>query len=426
MGMPSEAAATKPKESLMPERPINVLLVEDNFDHVELIRRAARDRAPHMHFHIASRLDEARQLLGSEPVDLILIDLVLPDGRGTEILAGDLTRADVPVVVMTCQGNEEAAVQALKRGALDYIVKSPATLNDMPHIILSALDKWGHIVQRRRAMDELCRAHAELERRVEERTRQLAETNEKLQAEIADRTKAESQVRRERQLLRQLLDLHERDRKLLSFEIHDGLAQELAGVHFLLQSIASRADDVPPDVQEIIGTVEQSLGQTIREIRRLINGLRPPLLDESGVPAAVEHLVQEARREAPQITFRFNCSPDFGRLATPLENALFRIVQESLTNARRHARCANVLVDLVCEDDQVRLVIEDDGVGFDPNRVPEKRFGLRGIRERGRLLGGTTDIRSTPGQGTRIEVRLPLLPPPAETTEDVEENSSAQ
>jgi two-component system sensor histidine kinase DegS len=133
-------------------------------------------------------------------------------------------------------------------------------------------------------------------------------------------------------------------------------------------------------------------------------------LDKSGVePAIREFLLQNHSDD--RMTVKFTGILGSDRLAPVLESSLFRIVQEAVNNARRHSRSSRVNVVLSKETDSVRVAIEDWGTGFDPDAVPEGRFGLEGIRERARLLGGEALIDSTPGAGTRIVVTLPLSIP---------------
>ena len=144
------------------------------------------------------------------------------------------------------------------------------------------------------------------------------------------------------------------------------------------------------------------------EARRLISGVRPPILDEEGVVAAVAHLVNEQRRlRGPKIDYRN--SVDFDRLAPILENGIYRIAQEGLANACMHSKSEKVRVSLLQREDWVQIEVRDWGIGFDTGSVQENRFGLVGIRQRARLLGGKCSIRSTPGQGTRITVDLPVV-----------------
>ena len=144
------------------------------------------------------------------------------------------------------------------------------------------------------------------------------------------------------------------------------------------------------------------------EARRLIAGVRPPILDESGVLAAVAHLVNEERHQkGPHI--ELHSEVGFDRLAPIMENAIYRIVQEGLTNACTHSKSERVRVELVQHGDDLRIRIQDWGIGFDPGDFEEDRFGLAGIRERARLLGGSTTVESTLGQGTCITVELPLV-----------------
>lgn len=220
-------------------------------------------------------------------------------------------------------------------------------------------------------------------------------------------------LRHEEQLLRQMLDLHERDRKLIAYEIHDGLAQELTGALFNFQAVSQAPDKEAAEIRRALQTGLGLLTNGISETRRLISGLRPPILDESGVAVAIEYLVADmSSTSGPKV--EFTNESHFGRLISPLENAIFRIVQEGLTNARRHSHSPRICITLSEHDGRVQIEIRDWGIGFDPQKVDETRFGLKGIRERARLLGGQATIETRPGQGTRILVELPLV----ESTED--------
>jgi signal transduction histidine kinase len=150
------------------------------------------------------------------------------------------------------------------------------------------------------------------------------------------------------------------------------------------------------------------ISRSIDETRRLISGLRPPILDEAGIIQAIEYLVCEhGRQGGPKIEFVHDVA--FERLAPPLESAVFRIVQESLQNACRHSRSDRVRVELVQRGDRIHIDIRDWGVGFSAETVEEQRFGLQGIRERVRLLDGRVVIESAPGKGTHIGVELPSV-----------------
>jgi signal transduction histidine kinase len=141
----------------------------------------------------------------------------------------------------------------------------------------------------------------------------------------------------------------------------------------------------------------------------LINGLRPPMLDELGIEEAVESLVDRMRGIVPAIEY-LHPAP-LRRMDPDVETAIFRIAQESLSNVHKHAAARHVRLALEPRGaDEVAVTVSDDGVGFDVNGVPADRFGLEGIRQRARLFGREAAITSAPGAGTRIEVVLPLFP----------------
>ncbi|MBN1580305.1 MAG: response regulator, partial [Anaerolineae bacterium] len=134
-----------------------ILLIEDDESHAELIRRAFEHRAPGTQLLITGTLHQARRALDTSPVDLVIADWLLPDGQGIDILPADRHDPPFPVVLMTSHGNEQVAVETMKAGALDYVVKSAATLDDMPHLAERALREWRYIAERRHNEQEIAR-----------------------------------------------------------------------------------------------------------------------------------------------------------------------------------------------------------------------------------------------------------------------------
>ena len=148
--------------------------------------------------------------------------------------------------------------------------------------------------------------------------------------------------------------------------------------------------------------------QAHAESRRLVSEVRPPVIDEIGIETAMSYLVHEQRqRGGPKIEFQSNVQ--FKRLPSILENALYRIAQEALTNACKHSKCKKVMVTMTQEGHDVRLEVRDRGIGFNPEAVEEGHFGLEGIRQRVRLLGGRLNIESKSGFGTLVQVVVPIL-----------------
>ncbi len=246
--------------------------------------------------------------------------------------------------------------------------------------------------------------HSSLEELVAQRTAAL-------EAENAERRRAEEALKEEQHVLRQLLEIHERHQKLIACDIHDSFTQPLAGA--LMNLDAMRGSRLRPDRQEetakSLERVRELLTEIIDYSRRLMTGLRPPILDDLGPVAAIESLVAENEVVGKQ-EVEYTHSVQFDRLAPDLETAIFRIVQEALRNAQLHSQSERVRVSLVQTGDRLRIEVEDWGVGFDPRAVDPGRFGLESIRERSRLMGGEAVVTSTPGQGTIITVDLPLQP----------------
>ena len=225
---------------------------------------------------------------------------------------------------------------------------------------------------------------------------------------ITDRKRAEEALAKEHRNIKHMLRSSDNERQLIAYEIHDGLAQQLAGAIMRFDAYEYLRGTNPVQAAEAYHAAITMVRQGHFETRRLIARVRPPILDESGVVEAVAHLVNELRREkGPRIEF-LN-SVEFDRLEPTLENAIYRIAQEALTNACKHSQSKRIWVSLLQRDDRLRVEIRDWGVGFDPKAVPKGHFGLEGIRQRARLLGGKCSIRSMAGKGTRIRVELPVV-----------------
>jgi PAS domain S-box-containing protein len=264
------------------------------------------------------------------------------------------------------------------------------------------------VTERKQAEIALQEANERLEQKVAERTAELTATIEQLGREVQERRRAEEALQRERQTLFHLLQASDHERQLIAYDIHDGLAQQLAAAIMQLQSCQHLKDRQPAEAKTAFDAGVQMVSSAHAEARRLTSGVRPPILDESGLVAAVAHLVHD-QRAVNSMRIEYQSAVEAGRLAPILENAVYRIAQEALANACNHSQSKKVCIALVQDGQRLRLEVQDWGIGFDPHAVGENRFGLEGIKERARLLGGELTIDSQPGKGTLIRVAVPIL-----------------
>jgi two-component system CheB/CheR fusion protein len=265
------------------------------------------------------------------------------------------------------------------------------------------------ISARKEVEEELRRSREELEQRVAARTRELAGANESLQAEVAERKRAEA-VRQ--QLLRRLVTSQEEERRRVSRDLHDQMGQHLTALRLNLEPLKDRSL-LQNGLREQVERLEQIAMQLDADADFLAWQLRPPVLDDVGLAAALERRVKEWARY-------FNIHAEFHtsgfrqtRLAPEIETHLYRIAQESLNNVAKHAGASRVDVLLEYRKNYAVLIVEDNGQGFDPNQTAitgdeGKEFGLIGMRERAALFGGTVEVESAPDQGTTIFVRIPI------------------
>jgi signal transduction histidine kinase len=227
-------------------------------------------------------------------------------------------------------------------------------------------------------------------------------------SDISERKKIEQELADYREHLRELTrflqDVREDERTSIARELHDEFGQALTALRIDLSWLRKRSNDTHDDFRLRLDTSRALVERTIESLRRISEGLRPGMLDVLGLAAALEHLVSQFEQRW-QITCTFHADRDEYDLDKNQSIVVFRLVQEALTNVSRHAHATEVDIDLREKGDNLCLVIQDDGVGFDTAR-PRKGFGLLGMSERVRMLGGEIDIDG--GQGTRIVVTLPL------------------
>ena len=214
-------------------------------------------------------------------------------------------------------------------------------------------------------------------------------------------------LKAERQQLLRSLEFHERDRQLLAFEIHDGIVQDMTAALIFLDAAAEGASFADEKDKEACQRGLRILRDSVTEARRLIQGLIPVVLDERGLVISLQNLANHFLDDHG-LEIDLTTKVNFVHLTPAVEMVVLRIVQEALNNVVRHSQANKAEVRVTQTDHELRVGIQDWGVGFDPAQVKKTRYGLTGMKERTRLFGGTTEIDSSVGQGTRIIVTLPL------------------
>jgi two-component system NarL family sensor kinase len=199
------------------------------------------------------------------------------------------------------------------------------------------------------------------------------------------------------------------ERNRLAREIHDTLAQGLTAIALQLETADALLGQAEAD-KRARQAVAQALAlarANLDEARRSVLDLRAAPLEGRTLAQALAALADEWSRK-PGVPVRFTATGGAHPLPVRVEAGLYRVAQEAITNALRHAAAKHIEVALVTQPGLVRLTVADDGRGFEPQAIPKDRYGLIGLNERARLLGGALELQSSPGEGTRVEVKVPL------------------
>jgi len=328
---------------------------------------------------------EALEKIKEGRLDLLLLDYSLPDMSGAGFIdTAERTNVSLPpFIVATGRGDERIAVDMMKRGARDYIVKDSQFLNTLTIAV-------------ERTLEQL-----ETERRLRETEQLLREHDAEL---IASREQLQIFAAR-------LLIVPEQERARIAREIHDLLAQDLIRLKIDLVWLSgqlAKMNPIPVLLKERIVEMIQIADGAITCVQKIATELRPAVLDSLGLCAAVEWQVREFQERT-----NIRCRTTVPENDVPVDRdsaiALFRILQESLNNVRRHANATQVDVLLQRETGQLILRVRDNGSGINTKALKDPlSIGLTGMRERAMLLGGQIEIKGRPGAGTTVEVRLPL------------------
>ncbi len=213
-------------------------------------------------------------------------------------------------------------------------------------------------------------------------------------------------------LVRQLVNAQEGERGRIARELHDETGQKLTALAMGLAAVDASLASEPARAQELVRNLRDVADQSITELRNIMADLRPAQLDDLGLVPALRWYVSQYTGRHPDLNVILSAERMPKRLPPGLETVLFRAAQEALTNIARHAHASQVNIGLSQDTGGVRLIVADDGVGFDVDAPPKYErgsgLGLVGMRERVALVGGTCAIESMPGQGTRITIALPV------------------
>ena len=361
---------------------INILHLEDSVPDHEMVMHTLRRSGVSFHLTRSESLEDFLATVDALKFDVIVADYQLPGFTAIDAWNGLQSRPTPPPFILFSGAiGEAAAVEAIKLGMSDYLLKDDVA--KLPHVIDRAL-----AMQAARLAKDLANA-------------ELAESEQRLT-----------------QFATHLQTAIEEERAAIAREIHDDIGGSLAAIKFDLAWLGRRPND--PATLAHIEAASTMLQHALGASQRIMMSLRPAILDQ-GLEAAVDWLAREFEQRTNTPT-TFRCNHRHTDISKNIQLTAYRTAQEALTNITKYAECTKVRIDLSDSEDLFTLEISDNGKGIAPaERSKLKTFGLKGLQERARTVGGWLDISSHPMRGTSITLSIPLTTTASTTDKDATE-----
>lgn len=360
---------------------LQILCLEDDPTDAALMMATLKQDRLDVEFSRVERESEFRAALGRSDWNVILADYMLPAFNGLDALAiAKSVCPDVPFILVSGALGEEPAIEALTKGATDYVLK-----HNLP-----------------RLASAVRRAIAESDEREERR-----------QAEASARVLLEEN----RHLARALLAIQEEERRHLARELHDEIGQCLTAIQVETETIRRRVDTDDAVILASLDALVEITSGIYDTVHTVLQRLRPAALDNLGLVEALQDTISAWRERETGMSFHFRHSGRLGGLGEQINITLYRIIQECLTNTANHAQASEVAIELTGPDagestqtegpPRVTLVVRDDGCGL-AAQPRHRGFGLIGMRERVEALAGNFELAGPAGKGVTVKVDLPL------------------
>ena len=362
-------------------------------------------------------VDAVKKSIGQErPFSVAFLDVRMPPGPDGIWAAEQIRGLDPDIEIVIITGYSDVHPHEIARlippmHKLLYM-KKPLHRQEVLQVASALSSKW-HTER------ELRKIYRELERRVHERTLDLVTANQELQTGIAKRRRVEGELRKSEEKLREsreqlrnfsihLQSAREQERAGIAREIHDEFGQLLTVLKMDADWLSKRLPKGQTPLLDKTKSMIQFIDTSVKTIHRICSELRPPLLDDFGISAAIGCHIQDLR-ERTGIEHRLNIIPQDINLPPDLSTAIFRIFQEALINITRHAQATMITVSLTQKENELTLTVADNGKGITPKQISDSTsFGLLGMRERARYYNGHVEITGVQGKGSTVTVSIPI------------------